>query len=103
MKYVSVSCQSNGTAAVMTPDTPPIVNRKMKLAKKRNAVVSTGRPVQIVAIQANTETALGTAMIIEAALKNASERLGRPVANIGCSHTPKPKIIVVTVASATAL
>jgi hypothetical protein len=54
----------------------------MKLAKNMNAVVKTGRPFQIVASQANTPTALGTAMMIEAALKNDSDTLGKPVANM---------------------
>jgi hypothetical protein len=52
------------------------------LAKNRKAVVMTGRPSQIVAIQANTATALGTEMMIDAPLKNDIARLGSPVANM---------------------
>src|SRR5947209_18147885 len=103
MKYVSVSCQSTGTEPVMNPDTPPMVKSTMKLAKNMNAVVNTGLPVQIVAIHANTATALGTTMMIEAALKKESEMLGSPVANMWCTHTPKPSTIVATVPSATAV
>ena len=98
-----MSCQSTGTAAVMKPETPPITNRTTKPAKNRNAVVNSGRPVQIVAIQANTATALGMTMMKLAALKNESENGGRPVANMWCTQTPKPSTIVVTVASATAV
>ena len=57
----------------MKPDTPPITNSTItKPAKNRNGVVRPGRPVQIVAIQANTATALGIAMTKLAALKNDS-------------------------------
>ena len=59
-----------------------MVKRMMKLAKNRNAVVITGRPVQIVMIQAKTPTELGTAMMIEAALKKDSYTEGNPVANM---------------------
>jgi len=44
--------------------------------------VNWGRPVQIVAIQANTATALGTAMIMLAAPKNDNASGDMPVANI---------------------
>ena len=63
--------------------------------------MNTGRPVQIVAIQANTATALGMAMTMLAALKNDSDSGGRPVANMWCTQTPKPSTMVATVASAT--
>ena len=86
----------------MKPDTPPMTNTIRKPAKNRKAVVKTGRPLQIVASQANSETALGMAMMMETALKNDSAMVGRPVANIWCSQTPKPSTMVSTVASATA-
>jgi hypothetical protein len=73
----------------------------MKLEKNMKAVVKTGLPVQIVAIQAKTPTALGTAIIIDAALKKDKETPGSPAANMWWTHTPKPKTIVATVASAT--
>ena len=97
-----MSCQSTGTDAVMKPDTPPMTNSTMTLAKKRNAVVIIGRPVQIVAIHAKTASALGIAMMIDAPLKNDSASDGRPVANMWCTQTPKPSTIVATVDSATA-
>ena len=87
----------------MKPLTPPMVNSRIKLAKNRNGTVNCGRPVQIVASQAKTPTADGSAMIRLAALKKASDTPGRPVANMWCTQTPKPSTMVATVASATAL
>ena len=55
----------------------------------------------MVASQANTATAEGMTIAIEAAEKNDSPRPGSPVANMWCTHTPKPRIMVATVASAT--
>ena len=63
----------------------------------------TGRPVQIVAIQAKKETALGMTIRSDTALKKANAMLERPVANMWCSQTPKPSTMVITVASATAV
>ncbi len=96
-----MSCQSTGTDPVMKPETPPITNSTIVLAKNRKAVVNTGRPVQIVAVQANTATALGRVMIIDAPEKNDSARLGRPVANMWWTQTPNPRAMVPTVESAT--
>ena len=87
----------------MKPETPPITKTITKPAKKRNGVVNCGRPVQIVAIQANTATALGITMTKLAALKKESDSGGSPVANMWWTQTPKPSTIVVTVASATAV
>src|SRR6185437_3512165 len=85
------------TAAVITPETPPITNIEMKPTKYRNAVVITGRPVQIVAVHANTPMALGMVMMNEAPEKKASDMNGIPVANMWCSQTPNPRIMVVIV------
>ena len=65
--------------------------------KNRNAVVITGRPSQMVASHANTATAEGIVMAIEAAEKNESQSQGNPVANMWCTHTPNTKLIVATV------
>ncbi len=80
-----------------------MVKSRMNEAKNRKDVVKTGRPVQMVASQAKTPTALGTVMMMLAALKKESEILGRPVANMWCTQTPKPSTMVATVASATAV
>ncbi len=85
----------------MKPDPPPMVNSTIMLAKNRKAVVITGLPVQMVAIQANTATALGITMISEAPEKNDSPSVGRPVANMWCTQTPNPRIMVATVDRAT--
>ncbi len=81
-KYVSFNCQSTGTEPVMKPLTPPMTKRMIVLAKKRKAVVITGRPVQMVAVQAKIATALGMTMMSETPLKNDSARVGNPVANM---------------------
>ena len=54
-----------------------MVKRMMKEAKNRKGVVNCGRPVQIVASQANTPTADGKAMMMEAALKKEKDRASR--------------------------
>src|SRR4029079_15952077 len=95
-------CQSTGTDPVMKPDTPPITNSTIVLAKNRNAVVIAGRPVQIVAIQAKIATALGSAMMIDSLEKNDSAMVGSPVANMWCTQTPKPSTIVAIVDNTTA-
>ena len=65
--------------------------------------MNTGRPSQIVAIQANTGTVLGSEITIVEALKIDRPIVGRPVAITWCTQTPKPSIIVATVDSATAV
>ena len=71
--------------------------------KNSEAVLMISRPVQMVAVQANTATALGMVMMIEAPLKKARAMLGRPVANMWWTQTPKPSAMVATVDSATAV
>jgi hypothetical protein len=73
----------------------------MKPAANRNGTLRTGRPCQIVASQAKTATALGIEITRLAALKKSAERSGIPVANMWCTQTPKPRMPVETVASAT--
>ena len=85
----------------MKPETPPMTNSRIIEAKNRKAVVITGRPSQMVASQANTATAEGNTITIEAPEKKDSPRPGRPVANMWCTQTPKPRIMVATVDSAT--
>ena len=55
----------------------------------------------IVAIQVKIETALGIAITKLAAEKKLSAKVGTPVANMWCSHTPKPTTLVATVPIAT--
>ena len=58
-----------------------MVKSRMKLAKNRNGVVKTGRPVQMVAIQANTPTARQRDDD-RGGGKKLSDTFGRPVANM---------------------
>jgi hypothetical protein len=87
----------------MNPETPPMTKTKMKPARNRNVVFRIGRPVQMVAIQAEKDTALGRTISSDTTLKKARARLDRPVANMWCSQTPNPSTMVSTVASATAV
>ena len=59
------------------------------------------RPYHIVAIHAKIWTADGMEIVMLAAPKKLIESCGRPVANIWCTHTPKPMKPVATVESAT--
>src|SRR6185312_991939 len=86
----------------MKPDTPPITNSTISAAKNLKAVVNTGRPVQIVATHANTETAEGITITKLAAAKNPIAITGNPVENMWWTHTPKPSTIVRIVANITA-
>lgn len=75
----------------------------MKPAQNRKDVFKTGRPVQIVAIQAKNDTALGMTIRIDTAPKKDSAIVESPVANMWCTQTPKPSTMVRTVARATAV
>ena len=81
-----MSCQSTGTLAVMNPDTPPITNSRIIEEKNRNAVVITGRPSQMVAIQANTATAEGTTMT----MRRAGEERHPEARQSGGEHVMHP-------------
>ena len=50
----------------------------------------TARPVQTVAIQQKICVAVGTTIIMLAAVKKLWPNWGSPVANMWCTHTPKP-------------
>lgn len=64
-------------------------------------MVTTGRPVQMVAIQANTAIALGSVMMNDAPEKNDSDMNGMPVLNMWWTQTPKPSSMVTIVLSTT--
>jgi len=51
-KYVSVAAWSNGIAANMIPDNPPITNSAMKPPMKSNGARNTGVPMFTVNSQA---------------------------------------------------
>src|SRR5262245_17351654 len=100
-KYESVACQSNGTAAVITPLMPPSVNWTKKGRTKSRVVLSKTRPCHIVAIHAKIVTSLGIETVMLAAEKNVIDSCDMPVENMWCTHTPNPTSPVITVESAT--
>ena len=53
--------------------------------------MKTSLPVQSVAIQQKIWTPLGIAIIMLAAVKKLLPSSGRPVANMWCTHSPKPR------------
>ena len=69
MKYVSVTCWSNGIAATITPDRPPSRKNTMKPTMNSSGVRNIGVPVTMVMIQAKSWMPLGITMIRDAAAK----------------------------------
>src|SRR3954454_6465825 len=102
-KYVSVSCQSTGKMARITPVTPPITNRAMNPAAQYNGVFITSVPRHSVAIQLNTFTPVGTAITTELSMKKASTTVDTGVANMWCAHTSSDRKAIATLEAATAL
>jgi len=100
-KYVSVTAWSNGMAANMIPDSPPMTKKTMKPPMKRSGARNSGRPRFTVRVQAKTWMVLGITTIIEAAAKKTSSAVGSPVANMWCAQTPKPMKATSSSASAT--
>ena len=82
MKYVSWTCWSNGTEAIITPVNPPMMNTTTKPSTQSKGTVSRGRPSHRVAIQQKIWIPLGMAIIMLAAVKKLSPSCGRPVANM---------------------
>ena len=78
----------------------------MKMPKKPSThsigVLTTIRPVHIVAIQQKIWMPVGIAMMMLAAVKKLSPSWGRPVANMWCTHKPNPMKPVDTSDSTTA-
>ena len=66
---MSVTCWSNGMAANITPDSPPMMKKTMKPMIHSSGVLNVGVPVTIVVIQAKSWIALGMTMIRLAAAK----------------------------------
>src|SRR3954452_7315346 len=101
MKYVSVTCWSNGTATNMIPVSPPATNMKMKPAMNRSGVLKSALPVTMAMHQANTWIVDGMTTNEVAAAKNTTDTVGMPVANMWCAHTPKPMNTTSSSATAT--
>jgi hypothetical protein len=84
---VSCTCQSKGTMATMTPVSPPITKVAKKPRIQSIGMCSSGRPFQIVPIQAKTCIAVGTATSVEAAEKKRE----RHVRDAGDEHVVDPE------------
>ena len=63
---MSVCCQSEGTTAWVTPESPPIVNIAMKPTAKSMGVVIRNRPPHMVPSQLNILIPVGMAIVIVA-------------------------------------
>ena len=75
----------------MTPVSPPITKSAMNPSAQSSGARITMRPPRSVASQQKTWMPLGIAIIMLAAVKNASPSCGRPTANMWCTHRLKPR------------
>src|SRR5437868_8214054 len=89
-KYVSVVAWSNGIAANMIPERPPMTKKAMKPPMKSSGARKIGRPIVTVSVQAKIWIVDGTTTVIEAAAKKTIVAVGMPVANMWWAQTPKP-------------
>ena len=80
MKYVSWTCQSNGTTATIAPVIPPSTKITTKPTMNRIGVFIGGRRPHSEAIHAKICTALAIATIKLAAAKKCIDNAGNPVA-----------------------
>jgi hypothetical protein len=88
-------------AANVMPVRPPKTKKTMKPTMKRSGVVNSGRPVAMVMHQAKIWMPLGMTIMRLAAAKKMVVAVGRPVANMWCTQTPKPMKATRSSASAT--
>ena len=80
----------------MIPLIPPIVNVRKNANTKSIGVATRSFPLHMVAIQQNICTAVGMTIINDAAVKKLWPNCGKPVANMWCTHTLKPRNPVIT-------
>src|SRR3954454_217769 len=102
-KYVSVSCQSAGKMARITPEMTPITNRAGSAAANISGVLYAIEPRQRVAIQLKILMPVGTAIVNDDSMKKASTTVAVGVANMWCAHTSRPRKAIATVDAAIAL
>ena len=100
---MSVSCQSTGKIARMTPEIPPITNVARNPAAKYSGVFITIVPRHSVASQLKILMPVGTAIANEDSMKNASTTLAVGVANMWCAHTSMLRNVIPTAEATTAL
>jgi hypothetical protein len=79
---VSVTCQSNGNAASITPDRPPTVNTPTAPSANNIGVSRMTLPRQVVAIQFRILIPVGTAMVIDESMKKMLSAVGIPTENM---------------------
>ena len=75
----------------MTPESPPIVNCETRPIAKSIGVVNFSDPPTIVPIQLKIFTPVGIAISIVEPAKTALAVGPRPVVNMWCAQTPKPR------------
>ncbi len=100
-KWVSCTCQSNGTSASITPVRPPATKTIRKPTSQSIGTLYTGLPSQSVASQAKICTPVGIATSMLAAEKKAVASCGMPTVNMWCTHSPKLMKPVVSTPSTT--
>ena len=79
---MSVTCQSHGTTAKVTPVIPPTVKRAMRPQAKRSGVLKRRAPPHIVASQLKIFTPVGIAISMLVPAMIVLNSVGRPVANM---------------------
>ena len=79
-------------------ETPPIVNSIMNAIANSMGVSKVIEPLNIVVIQLNTFTPVGTAISIVAYMKNSSPAIGMPTVYMWCAHTMKLRKAIEAVA-----
>src|SRR5512146_1058352 len=89
-KYVSVVAWSNGIAANMIPERPPITKKTMKAPMKSSGARNSGRPIVTVSVQAKTWIVDGITTMKVAAEKKISGEAVTPGAHMWSAQTPKP-------------
>src|SRR4051794_10862030 len=102
-KYESVSCQSTGKTARITPEMPPITKIPGTAAANRSAVLNWIEPPHSVAIQLKILMPVGTAIANDESMKKPSTGVGVGVANMWCAHTSVPRNAIATVEVAMAV
>jgi hypothetical protein len=103
MKYVSCTCQSNGTTATITPVRPPSTKMNMKPIRNSAGLPHVTLPRHKVAIQPNTWIAVGTATAMLAAEIRPASNGPSPAVNMWCAHSAKLKKPTTTRATVIAL
>ncbi len=97
-KYVSVSCQSTGKTARITPVAPPITNCAMNAATNSSGTRNSMLPRHSVASQLKILIPVGTAIASDESMKKLRTGVVRGVANMWCAQTSMPRKAIAPVA-----